>query len=99
MSWWLFVLGTLAAYRLWRLVALDDLPGWRDAIEAVDRWVSVHAGDRWADGISCPWCSGWWCCVAVFAIIDATGTPVPLPLLQMAAASTLVGLIGSRIDA
>lgn len=89
-----WALSTLAAYRLWRLLALDDLPGVAEAREAIyDR-----APERWADAIACPWCLGWWCCVAVFAAVWLAGTPLTLPPVQVAAASTVVGLIGANLD-
>lgn len=94
----LFLLATGAAYRLWRLVALDDLPGWRDLLDRAELAVTRRAGDRWAAGLACPWCSGWWCTVVVFAAVDMAGLSVPAPVLQVAASSTIVGLVGSRLD-
>lgn len=90
-----WALSTLAAHRLWRLVAVDDLPGWRDAADRVEGWVAGRFGDRWAAGIRCAWCSGWWACVAVIAAVDLSGVSMPLWPVQMAAASTVVGLIGA----
>lgn len=93
-----WILLTLAAYRLWRLLALDDLPGLADV-----RHRTIAAGqgtraERWVDAIWCPWCLGFWCCVAVFAAADLAGTSIPLPAVQIAAASTAVGLIGETLD-
>lgn len=92
MTVWL--LATLAAYRLWRLLALDDLPGLAEARTAA----AGRLPPRWADAIECPWCLGFWCCLVVFVILDATTASVPLPAVQIAAASTVVGLIGARLD-
>jgi len=91
----LWLILTLAAYRLWRLLALDSLTARpRDAI--LDR-----DGPVWgwlADGVYCPWCLGFWCCVAVFGGTHALATPLALWPLQAAGASTLVGLIGAHAD-
>jgi hypothetical protein len=87
----LWLLATLASYRLWRLLALDDLPGLAEArIAIADRLPS-----RYERAIQCPWCLGFWCCVFVFAAIDLFGYSLPLPMVQIAAASALVGLIGA----
>lgn len=94
----LWLLATLAAYRLWRLLALDDLPYLSDVRERFEDWLDVRAGNRWAAGVACPWCSGFWCCVAVFSALT-WWVSVPLIAVQIAAASTVVGLIGSRMDA
>lgn len=89
-----WILGTLAAYRLWRLLALDDLPGIAEARGVAER----RLPDRWADAIVCPWCLGFWCCLLVFVAADVAGVNVPAPILQVAAASTVVGLIGANLD-
>lgn len=91
----IWLLATLAAYRLWRFVALDDLPPWRDLVDRLEFALESRVGDRWAAGLACPWCSGWWATVAVFTALDAV-TVVPLPLLQVAAASTVVGWLGAQ---
>ena len=91
-----WALSTLAAYRLWRLLALDTLPPVAKLrgriIDAADR----RGWDEWADGIGCPWCLGFWCCVAVFVVVNVTYpySPWPLLVVQIAAASTVVGIIG-----
>lgn len=92
-----WALSTLAAYRLWRLLALDDLPGIAEGRAALDRWATTDTRVRWVDAIRCPWCLGWWCCVLVFALVDLW-TSLPLVVVQVAAASTVVGLIGSNVD-
>jgi hypothetical protein len=89
---------TLAAYRLWRLLALDDLPGLLEARTRLDRWATTDTRARYVDAVRCPWCLGFWCCVLVFVAVDVWGVSLPLPVVQIAAASTVVGLIGSNVD-
>lgn len=79
-----WVLVTLTAYRLWRLVALDVLtqPA-RDLIPT-----------RMAYPVTCPWCSGTWVTAATFAVA-LLFVEMRLPVLQAAAASTVVGWVGT----
>lgn len=87
-----WILATLASYRLWRLLAFDDvLAGPR--LMVVERLPRNYEG-----AIYCPWCLGFWSCVLTFVLIDLTGYSVPLPVVQVAAASTLVGWLGSRLE-
>ncbi len=92
-----WLLGTLAAYRLWQLLAHDDLPVLAEARDRLVGWLDARHLDRYADAIVCPWCLGFWCCVATFAGIYAAD-PYPMPVLHVAAASTVVGLTGARTD-
>lgn len=94
---WLWLLGTLTAYRLWRLLALDDLPGVAETRDAADRWATTPTRQRYVDAIRCPWCLGFWSCVAVFGVLYLLA-PYPWPVLNVAAASTVVGLIGGNAD-
>jgi len=87
-----WALATLASYRLWHLLAIDDLPGVAEVREALGDRMSP----RYEAAIYCSWCLGFHCCVVVFVAIDLMGYSLPLPLVQVAAASTVVGLIGSR---
>lgn len=92
MTVWL--LATLAAYRLWRLLALDDLPllaDWR-------QWLLDTYPGRYTDAIVCPWCLGFHCCWIVFALLAGSYTSPLLWAVHIAAASTVVGLIGSTLD-
>ena len=93
----LWALATLTSYRLWRLLALDDLPGIAETRDVCDRWATTPARQRYVDAIRCPWCLGFWCCVLVFGILYAID-PYPYALLHVAAASTVVGLIGGNVD-
>lgn len=93
----LWALATLTSYRLWRLLAHDDLPGVAETRDRIDTWATTATRQRYVDAIRCPWCLGWWCCVLVFGIVYALA-PYSWPLLHVAAASTVVGLIGGNVD-
>lgn len=82
----------LAAYRLWRLLALDDLT--RDVRERF----GARLHPRLEAAIYCPWCLGFWCCVAVFGLASIW-VSLPLVVAQVAAASTVVGFLGAHDEA
>ena len=50
---WVFVLGSLAAWRLFRLFSTDDILDWPR-----DRFFPDNTGRR--DFLDCPYCAGWW---------------------------------------
>ena len=70
-DWWEFVLLTLAAFRVWRLISEDTI------LERPRRYVT-GLPQRWKEGdalpkgyreylaifIECPWCAGFWISVA-----------------------------------
>lgn len=93
----LLTLLALAAYRLYRLLALDTLPPLVWARKHTEDFLQEHLGDDWADGLTCPWCLGFWCAVVVVWCVDVF-VVVPLPALQIAAVSCIVGLIGANLD-
>lgn len=88
-----FVLECLAAYRLFRLLAVDDFPPIVPLRLAVVDAVTEWLGEDWADGVTCPWCLGAWISFAVVAWTDYL-IHIPVPLLQALAVSCVVGLIG-----
>lgn len=93
----LFVLVVLGAYRLWRFLALDDLPPLVWVRDGFEGFIDRHFGPEWSSGVSCPWCSGWWAsCIAVGVVWHFR--PLPLPLLWMAAVSALVGLVAMLVE-
>ena len=98
----LWVLLTLASYRLWRLLALDTLPGLVHVRERLaERWPDPGQGaGRWVDAIWCPWCLGFWCCALVFGVAHllTAGANLWLLVVHVAAASTVVGLMGANLD-
>jgi hypothetical protein len=80
-----FVLLALIAYRLWRLIAEDDvLEGPRRRLVRLPRNWRGASGDRPADSIpsayretlalwlTCPWCAGAWVCLVVYGFWMAT---------------------------
>jgi hypothetical protein len=77
----------LATHRLWRLAALDYITdGLRDRLAPEETKRRVL--------ISCPWCLGTWLTAAVWAITWAA-TPLEVPWLVLAAATSLTGLLGA----
>lgn len=71
-TWWQAALLTLATARLWRLLAVDDMP-W--LVRARNRLVgAVEINSTWdfarptlAQMIQCGWCLGFWCSLTVTA--------------------------------
>lgn len=89
----LFVLMGLAAFRLYRLLGIDAFPLFSGPRSRLEDFIAERWGDEWADGLSCPWCLGSWCSIAVVAI-TAQYVDVLLPVLQAAAVAAVVGLLG-----
>ena len=107
-----FVLLALIAYRLWRLVAEDDI------LERPRRWL-VRLPRKWKEGdsfpqkyreelalfINCPWCAGAWVSLLVYTIWVATLGDGPDSFEEVVvgagvwfAISASVGLIRSKLD-
>lgn len=101
---WVALLLLAASYRLWRLLAEDDILDWPR------RWV-VRLPREWQEGqmlpegyriraaafITCPWCFGFWLAIAVWLLWQAEPhwtevLAVPLAL------SAGVGLIRANLD-
>lgn len=87
----LFVLMSLAAYRLTRIVTLDVVT------TRPRKWLQTRADGKLEYFVTCPWCVGWYVSAGIVAI-TAAATSVPLPLLQFLAVACLVGLIGANLD-
>lgn len=88
-----FVVAALATFRLTRMVTTDDLPVFARPREALlRRWTRGKASSWKADGLTCPWCVGFWVSAIVVAVLEATGS-VPRPGLVLLALSTTVGLL------
>lgn len=85
-NWWQFLLLALAAYRVWRLIAFDE--------------VTAHARSRLAGHPTletftrCPWCFGFWITLALWAAWWVWPHPILVALAPLAI-STLVGLTAS----
>jgi hypothetical protein len=70
-DWWTLILLGLAAYRMFRLIAMDTLldtprgwlvrlpPGWREGMALPRGYRS-----RLAEFLVCPWCLGFWVALA-----------------------------------
>ncbi len=95
-NWYALALLALAAYRLWRLLALDTI---------LDRWRNLligsgHADDvraRWYEFVTCPYCAGAWITVGWW-LAWVAWPHWTLVVAVPCALSALVGLIGSRLD-
>lgn len=85
-----FVFMSLAAYRVTRFVIKDTLP----PIADLRRWAVRKVGEKnpWSEGFTCPWCSGFYCCGAVWGITWYFHS-LPLPGLQLLGVCTVVGLL------
>ena len=98
-DWWVFLLLSLAVFRIWRLAAEDEI------LQRPRRWL-VRLPAEWEEGefipegyrielakfISCPWCLGFWISIAFWLLWLwqpewTTGLSVPLAL------SAIAGLI------
>lgn len=54
-SWWAFVLLSLAAFRVWKLIGEDTI------LDRPRTWVLKRVKDDKLElFITCPWCSGFW---------------------------------------
>ena len=74
-DWWEALLLALAAWRVWHLIALDDLT------DRLRRYVTAGR-ERLLDFIECPYCLGFWVAlgwVAAFAIDDTATLWAALP--------------------
>jgi hypothetical protein len=87
----LFVLMSLASYRLWRLVGYDDVTS-----PARDR-ILEHA-PYLHDMVICPWCLGSWIAFAVVWVTTAL-VEVRWPVLQALAVAVMVGWVHGTLEA
>jgi hypothetical protein len=53
-DWWEAALLSLAAWRVFQLLAEDDL------LETPRRYVTGRISDYWQDFLVCPYCAGFW---------------------------------------
>lgn len=110
--WYQFILLSLAAYRLWRLLAEDDI------LERPRRWFlrlprTWNDGDaipkkyrnEWALFLTCPWCAGAWLSLITYIGWIATLGEWPdsvsdvfVGLGVWFALSASVGLIRTNLD-
>lgn len=94
----LFVLTAAAAYRAWRFFAVDDLPPITALRERLVDATAARHGTEWADGVTCPWCSGFWVSAATVGIVWAVHG-LPMPGLWFLAVPAAVALIATIAEA
>jgi hypothetical protein len=100
----LFVLATLAAYRVTRLVTTDKIAEplmdrIRFGLER--RWYAKHGpvgsdthfNSKWAYLLSCPWCLGFWVS-GVMTVVLSIAYGLDYPIITWLAMSTVVGFLG-----
>lgn len=108
-----FILLTLVAYRVWRLIAEDDI------LERPRRWflrlprdwdgdertIPKRYRNEWALFLICPWCAGAWVSLGVYIgwLLTEGSTPdsasdVAVGIGIWLAISCVVGLIRSKLD-
>ena len=75
----------LAAARLWRLAARDDLTGWWR-----DRMAATRVGASVVDFLDCRWCAGFWVAVVVYTAV--VYVPVVVPFVAVFAAAQVAAL-------
>jgi hypothetical protein len=101
-SWWQLALLSLAVYRAWRAVGLDDAP-WllrgRRRLEGAQETagVTTYRRPKVRDLVECPWCLGWWMSLAASAAWFASPRWTLLAATPLALAA-LVGIIGHYVN-
>lgn len=91
----LFVILSLAAYRITRLITTDDIL-LRPRLWLIEK-LETSRFDKYAEGLTCSWCAGFWISLAT-VLISNIFIHIPYPALYVGAVSTVVGLIGGKID-
>lgn len=105
-SAWATLLLALASYRLWRLLAADTI------LDKPRDWLTKRAKQHVSRGyrkeldifLHCPWCLGWWICLAVWGAWQlwphaTLVVSVPLALSALVGAfNALVELLSNALD-
>lgn len=95
---WQWVMLTLVAYRITRLIAADSLPLVKVPRQRAEAAIRRRARNQdWAAGFECPWCVGVWVCAGTFALA-MWWMPIRYPFAQAIAAMAVVGLIAENWD-
>lgn len=100
---WELILASLAVYRLWRLLAVDEIldrprlyllhaAGWKEGDPTPPGYRT-----KWADFLLCPWCCGAWLTVGAW-VFWLFAPSLALVVATPFAVSTVVGLIRERLD-
>lgn len=91
----LFVISSLATFRVTRLVTSDKWPPsmwFRDRIEQ-----RFGEESSWMELFTCPWCLGAWFSAAMTAFLDWY-IGIPLPIFWAFATSAVVGYLGAYAE-
>lgn len=88
-----FTLITLALFRAVRFVTTDTFP----PMAAIREWIEGKLKGHWDDLITCNWCVSVYA-VAIFYGLGAQFLNIPLPVLQAAATSGIIGFLGNYDD-
>lgn len=99
----LFALLALGSYRIWRLLAIDDMPFGDLRKRLIKRWdrevrpKTKTEPLRYVEGLQCPWCLG---SLIAFAFVAGVAQvrSLPLPGLWAIAVACVVGLLGKVDD-
>lgn len=86
---------TLTAFRLVRIVTTDSLPPSEWFRDRVTRRFGEDSG--WTTLVGCNWCASLYI-TAPFFLIDAYLWRIPLVVLMIGAAMTVIGFIGNYDD-
>lgn len=91
-----FVLISLASYRVTRLVARDEFPPL--AVQR-ERIAAKWPGDSWQVYLSrCSWCVGVYVS-GIVTLLTWVVVDLPVPLLWWLAAATVVGFVAETVEA
>ncbi len=102
-NWWTFSLLALAAYRVWRLAAVDTFPPiewlrnrivWYREPDDDSMW---HQREAVAEFLKCPWCSGAWIVLAWWVAWLAWPHGIVVAAVPFAV-SAVVGLVAKNLD-
>lgn len=90
-NWWAFLLLVGAAYRTWRLVALDAV---------IDRWrqpLLRRIPEKLHEGIECSYCLGFWVGICWWVAWIASHHWTLLVATPLALSAS-IGIVGARLD-
>ncbi len=111
-DWYIFLLLALIAFRVWRLLAEDDIldAPRRKILRLGNEWarhgdvVPIDYREKWALFLTCPWCAGAWISGLVYlAWLWLLGNPdhasdILIGIGVWFALSAAVGLIRTNLD-
>jgi len=101
---WTTIILVAAAYRIWRLLSEDAILDWprRKIVRLPYRWsegdpIPPNYRAVLAEFISCPWCLGWWTCLAIWLAWQAYPHGVTVIAVPFAI-SAAVGIVRVKLD-